>query len=290
MVTWIKRSARPAVGPYHRFHEDGWWGQAARPAEREALVSVFVIAATKRRCARARAAPFGLDSADGLSWATAKRTLQAAADEAVAGETIWVSNGVYATGGGVAPGHALTNRVCVTVAVALRSMGGPDATVIEGSGGDLAPDAARGVFLAAGASLDGFTVRGGRTLDTSEQPNNVNGHGGALYMAGAGWATNCVFTNNQSRYLGGGVYMTAGGTLAGCLVVSNATWSMGGGVYMGGGGTLEDCAIRQNHSHWNGGGVWTSGGSIRACLFTSNATSRVTAVAIKTASGRDNTE
>ncbi len=209
----------------------------------------------------------GNDGADGLSWTTAKQTLQSAADEAAPGETIWVSNGVYNAGAGVAPGQALTNRVCVTNAVALRSVGGPDATFIEGSGGNWDNNAIRGVFLAAGASLAGFTVRGGRTRDASD----VNGFGGAVFMAGAGWATNCVFTNNQARYRGGGVHMTTGGVLAGCLVVSNATQTMGGGVYMDGGGTLEDCALRQNRSLWNGGGLWMSGGSVRACLFTNNA-------------------
>lgn len=43
----------------------------------------------------------GSDAAAGTSWATAKQTPQAAVNAAGSGDTVWVSNGVYATGGEV---------------------------------------------------------------------------------------------------------------------------------------------------------------------------------------------
>ena len=49
----------------------------------------------------------GNDANSGTSWAQAKRTIQAAVDAASSNDTIWVTNGTYATGSRVAPGQTL---------------------------------------------------------------------------------------------------------------------------------------------------------------------------------------
>ncbi len=87
------------------------------------------------------------DSGAGTNWATAKRTIQAAVDAASDGDPVLVTNGVYNAGGAVTPGFALTNRVCITNAITVRSMNGPEVTIIEGaeaSGGEweMTPSAA----------------------------------------------------------------------------------------------------------------------------------------------------
>ena len=53
------------------------------------------------------------DSGAGTSWATAKQTIQSAVDLSVSGDTVLVTNGIYSTGGKVAPGYNVTNRVMI---------------------------------------------------------------------------------------------------------------------------------------------------------------------------------
>jgi len=72
---------------------------------------------------------------DAQSWATAVDNIQAAISLCVSGDVVWVSNGVYATGGvtGWPPGTALTNRVAITNAVTVRSFNNdPAKTIIRG--------------------------------------------------------------------------------------------------------------------------------------------------------------
>ena len=109
-------------------------------------------------------APGGDDTNSGTNWATAKQTIQAAVDAASAGGQIWVTNGVYATGGRVQAGYHLLTRVLATNGVIIRSVNGPGETIIDGGSAPCgSEDAARGVFLGSGSRLEGFTIVGGST-------------------------------------------------------------------------------------------------------------------------------
>ncbi len=66
------------------------------------------------------------------SWATAATNIQDALDAATAGDEVVVTNVAYATGGRAVSPCFLTNRVMVDRAPTVRSVNGPEVTIIEG--------------------------------------------------------------------------------------------------------------------------------------------------------------
>ena len=64
------------------------------------------------------------NTGDGLSWATAKRTIQAAVNAAASGDTIRVGPGTYGEGTTVTRSGTLMNRVVCTKNVTIESTDG----------------------------------------------------------------------------------------------------------------------------------------------------------------------
>ncbi len=240
----------------------------------------------------------GSDAADGITWATAKRTIQAGVDAAVDGEVVWVGAGTYTNGGRGAIG-TVHNRVVIDKPITVQSADGPESTRIDGLDRD------RCVYLANGATLSGFTLTNGASVRYAEG-NPYDGGGGGAYCESDTMATNCIFANNHANYRGGGVY--GGGTLVDCTLIGNRSdWLGGGATYarlirclcrdnfagMSGGGvdectlsnctvsdntgpygggavncTLDDCLIQNNEASARGGGVL--GGTLQRCVVRGN--------------------
>lgn len=222
-------------------------------------------------------------------WETAARTIQEAANVCVDGDMIWVTNGVYNTGG------VSGNRVTITNAVGVVSVNGPAVTIIDGG------DSVRGAYLGNNAVLAGFTITNGY----AETGGGVYGQGQSAVVS------NCVISGNVANSGGGGA---AYASLYQCQIVGNqaAGWvSMlpcwdyymssqytleggGGGAYncrlessllhgntanAGGGAafsTLINCTLVSNQAagiasmeYFGGGGIFE--GSAVNCIFADNA-------------------
>jgi len=209
------------------------------------------------------------------TWADAATNIQDAVDAASVGDTVWVTNGIYATGGKVMVGD-LTNRVAVDKALTVQSVNGSSATIIEGLWDPMntnGPLAMRTVWLGSNAELRGFTIRRGATRaggDTADQ----NG-GGIWCLSSQSLIENCVVSNNAAYANGGGVWggkvnnskllmnqvgpsspANGGGAaqsaLVNCYVAGNYCRYQGGGLYDG---SAVNCTIVYNFAMGSGGGI-----------------------------------
>lgn len=199
-------------------------------------------------------------------WACAATNIQDAVDMADSGDTVMVGPGMYHSGGRAAA-DGLLNRVTITNAITLRSMQGAGVTTISAQ---LPPDqngdgriflVARGVWLAAGARVDGFTVTGGNASDGNKCGGGVFGSGPGSIVA------NCVLSNNVAFAQGGGIY---GCTAHNCAILFNFTFDIiliAVPTYGGGAGscTLRNCLLYANYAlgmefptDGGGGGAYNS--------------------------------
>jgi len=161
------------------------------------------------------------------SWATAAHVIQDAVDAAVAGDEIVVTNGIYATGGRVVGTNVLVNRVAVDKPLTVRSVNGPEVTIIKGaktSGGGNGDGAIRCVYLADGASLSGFTLTNGTTRTSGDFDHEMSG-GGVWCESTDAVLSNCVVTGNSASGNGGGAFY---GTLDHCVLSGNLADLAGG--------------------------------------------------------------
>ena len=156
----------------------------------------------------------------------------------MAGDQILVTNGVYQSGGR-SFGGAGTSRVAVTKPLAIRSVNGPESTVIQGYQVPVTTNgttAIRCVYLVNGASLSGFTLTNGATA--------------MWQFAGGVWC--------ESAY----------SVVSNCLIIANSSYDDGGGAYQG---TLNNCTLRGNSVIWRdgyGGGAALS--NLNNCTLSGN--------------------
>ena len=203
--------------------------------------------------------PDGNDTHHGLSWAQAKRTPQGAAERAVRGDSILVSNGLYNIS---VKEHSGSNRVVLSEGVTMRSVNGAEVTIIDGS------DRTRGVYLNADATLDGFTVRNGALGGAPSAWRERSGAG--IFASPRTTIKNCIIQSNaialsSSSYgYGGGVCMENDVTLSHCLVLDNRVETsgdnaLGGGIAIAASATnclIANSVLAGNQSLHEGGGLY----------------------------------
>jgi hypothetical protein len=192
------------------------------------------------------------------NWASAARTVQDAVDAATSGDTVVVTNGTYSVGGAEtfdSYGRSIGfSRAAVTNAISLRSVNGPQSTVIDGGGSN------RCVSLNDGASLSGFTVTNGQA--------GYSGGGGVWCASTNVFLTNCVIAGNSVvGFCGGGALS---GTLYKCTLTGNSARDLSWNGGYGGGGagsTLYNCTLSGNSARWGGAAAYST---LNNCILTGN--------------------
>lgn len=238
----------------------------------------------------APAVPYG-------SWETAATNIQDAVDAALAGEFVFVTNGVYSQGGKVMASD-LTNRVALDKALMLQSVNGPEVTTIQGSGTTNGTEAVRCAWLTNGAILSGFTLTGGATRVGTSSPDVALVCGGGVWGSSTNaTVNNCVIATNLAWWSGGGAYQVAiyNSTLRGNQGVGSGIpgsgvsgAGSGGGAakcnlqgsvltanmaLQGDGGGAHSCDLRNsllalNANYMYGGGAYS--GTLINCTVTGN--------------------
>lgn len=171
-----------------------------------AAVTCLVMSVTTMGATYYVSAANGSDTNNGLSWATAKNTIQAAVFLTANGDTVLVTNGIYASGGSTNKTAYLgVNRVMVTKKVRVHSVNGPAATIIVGAPGYYVNmfgtiGSVRCVWLGAGATLSGFTLSDGYAISFTD-----GGGGGVCCATLSAVVSNCVIVNCEAES-GAGAY------------------------------------------------------------------------------------
>lgn len=202
------------------------------------------------------------------SWASAKKTIQAAVDLAQNGDTIWVTNGTY----------GLSSEIQISKNIILQSVNGSSVTIVDGNYG------VRCLRLSSVCLVRGFTIQHGYNAELYN-----GGQGGGIRCDDSGaTVSDCIVANNtadffhyvtQSQSLHGGK-PRGGGMLGGravnCRFQGNRAveydnsrasaygGSLGGGMYSG---TAENCVFWGNTA---GGGGGMCQGVASNCIFDSN--------------------
>jgi hypothetical protein len=181
------------------------------------------------------------------NWATAATNIQAAVNTAVTGDEVVVTNGIY-------------SPVYVDKPLVLRSVNGPQSSIIDGQRISFEPCA----VLTSGTSLSGFTLTGGYV-------DSAVGGAGVYCESATAVVSNCIVTDNYTyNNDGGGAY---GGTLNNCTLNNNLDdyGSGGGAAYC----TLNNCTLTGNSalrpyypSDARGGGAYEC--TLNNCTLTFN--------------------
>ncbi|HPO12439.1 MAG TPA: right-handed parallel beta-helix repeat-containing protein [Candidatus Hydrogenedentes bacterium] len=243
---------------------------------------------------------------DGLSWATAFRTIQPAIDAAstAGGGEVWVAEGNYNEARTHVDGSLEMKEGVYLYGgfVGIAVSGGMETersqrdwtTHIATIDGSVARGGAAAYHVVVGADnaiLDGFTVTGGN----ASGGDTDTGRGGGLYNPGVSpTVVNCTFTNNTASYAGGGVQNGASNaTITNCMFTNN-TGKYGGGVENEGDGTFvfRSCTFNGNTASEFGGGMHTANGEVimDSCTFSSNSATSGGGMQCYTSNSAENTQ
>ena len=180
----------------------------------------------------------GDDANNGLSWATAKKTIQAGLGAAgTSGWTVLVANGTYT-------GTGNKDLDFSGKAIHLKSVGGAANCIID------CENSGRGFYFHSGetafAVIEGFTIRNGNA-----------GDGGGIYCYNSSpTITNCTFSGNTASNGGGGMCNdNSSPTVTNCTFSANTATNYGGGMEnaWSSSPTVTNCTFSANTADYGGG-------------------------------------
>ncbi len=203
------------------------------------------------------------------AWTNAARDIQTAVNAAGPGDTVLVTNGVYASGSYAIPAHIVSNRVVITTSIVVRSVNGPAVTVIRGRNAGETVER-RCVYITGGGQLWGFTLTNGSARGGSAWQDGLGG--GALIEV-SGVISNCIVCSNSATH-GGGIAAYYGGEVRNCFVHGNSaglgSWYYGGGLYGMQGAAAYDSVFSNNYCEVGGGVSFEGGCRVVRCLMVNN--------------------
>ena len=186
------------------------------------LLGIFTcIAASTAMGGTVYVSKAGADANDGLTWATAKLTVQAGLNAAVSGDEVWVAAGTYVECITLKNGVALYGGFAGNETELTQRNWGTNATILDGN------QAGSVVTVPAGATpatrIDGFTIRNGST----------SGSGGGINCSGSSTIRNNTITGNSANHDGGGIFcnLFSYPTIANNTITGNIADAKGGGIF-----------------------------------------------------------
>ena len=244
---------------------------------------------------------------DGLTWPTAFAEIQDGIDAAVAGDEVWVAEGIYDEVRTSILYDPPTDTGSLLLKAEVALYGGflgtesnrdernwtIHKTIIDGAVSRSGAPAYHVVYGAENVLLDGFTIRGGK----SDLPPIIQvGTGGGIRSISDGLTIiNCVIRDNIGNGTGGistfgsigiydsiiesntngGVYVDNDAIIQNCIFRNNTTTRDGSGVRVsigfGESALIQDCIFEGNTAEKEGGAIHGSGEiTIERCVFKDN--------------------
>ncbi len=208
-----------------------------------------------------RVAPTGDDANDGLSWATAKRTVQGGLNAAVSGDEVWVAAGTYVERITLKAGVALYGGFAGSEAGLAERNWAANVTVLDGNQGGSVVTSPWGAT--ASTRIDGFTIRNG----IGAVSGSYRFGGGIYSVGGSPTIANNTITGNTASY-GGGIYCSqSSAMIANNTITANTASGGGGGIYC----SSSSPTIANTIVAFNSSGIYKTGSYVPAmrsnCVF-----------------------